>query len=79
MAWWLNDPVTELKFTLRSDSNSSLDLARSTPGTCVWIWCWAAERAPGTVRESKDSSVGSADRVPALEAGPRAPVQLCRA
>lgn len=70
MAWWLDDPATELKFALRSDSSSSLDLARATPGTSVWVRCLAAARAPRTARGSGDSSVSSADRAPALEAGP---------
>lgn len=67
MAWWLDDPATELKFALRSDSSSSLDPARDP---LVWVRCLAAVRAPRTARGSGDSSVSSADRAPALEAGP---------
>lgn len=62
MAWWLDDPATELKFALRSDSSSSLDLARDP---LVWVRCLAAVRAPRTARGSGDSSVSSADRAPA--------------
>lgn len=62
MAWWLDDPATELKFALRSDSSSSLDLAWDP---LVWVRCLAAVLAPRTARGSGDSSVSSADRAPA--------------